>query len=273
MQIPPLLYGTAWKEERTAPLVRDALRAGFRGIDTANQRKHYHEAGVGAALKEAFDEGSVARADLFLQTKFTYARGQDHRLPYDPAAPISAQVEQSFASSLQHLGVESLDAYLLHGPATARGLVDADREAWRAMEAIATSGRVGQLGISNVAIDQLEALWGFAEVKPTLVQNRTFTRPRADADVRAFCRAHGMGYEGFSLLTAVPHALAHPSLRDIATRAQRSVAEVLFAWCLAEGMIVLTGTSSAEHMAADLSASGIALRADERATIGALVGA
>ena len=73
---------------KTAPprLTEMALRAGFRGIDTANQRRHYFEAGVGEALSAAYTAGVVTREDVFLQTKFTYQRGQDHRLPYDPVS-------------------------------------------------------------------------------------------------------------------------------------------------------------------------------------------
>ena len=106
VRVPRFIYGTAWKEHRTEGLTRLALEVGFRGIDTANQRKHYFEAGVGAAIAAA----GIARDELFLQTKFTDVRGQDHRLPYDPDAPpfsselIWRQVEQSFASSLTHLG-------------------------------------------------------------------------------------------------------------------------------------------------------------------------
>src|SRR3984957_16816794 len=87
--VPDFLYGTAWKEDRTAALTELALRTGFRGIDTANQRRHYFEAGVGQGLAAAYRAGVVTRPDLFLQTKFTYQRGQDHRLPYDPAASLS----------------------------------------------------------------------------------------------------------------------------------------------------------------------------------------
>src|SRR6202045_4116862 len=102
--IPAFLYGTAWKEERTPALVELALRSGFRGIDTANQRRHYFEEGVGQGLAAAYRAGIVTREDLFLQTKFTYRRGQDHRLPYDPEASLSIQVAQSMASSLARLG-------------------------------------------------------------------------------------------------------------------------------------------------------------------------
>ena len=103
LSIPAFLYGTAWKEDRTATLTERALRAGFRGIDTANQRKHYFEAAVGEAVVAAINEGLVTRQEVFLQTKFTYQRGQDHRLPYDPQASLAAQVSQSLASSLEHL--------------------------------------------------------------------------------------------------------------------------------------------------------------------------
>src|ERR1700693_3754074 len=93
--VPDFLYGTAWKEDRTPALTELALRMGFRGIDTANQRRHYFEGGVGQGLASAYRAGVVTRADLFLQTKFTYQPGQDRRLPYDPAATLSAQVTQS----------------------------------------------------------------------------------------------------------------------------------------------------------------------------------
>src|SRR3954452_19245911 len=116
VEVPRMFYGTAWKEDRTRRLTELALRQGFRGIDTANQRRHYDEAAVGQAIAAAVAGGLVARDELFLQTKFTFRRGQDHRLPYDPGAPVAAQVAQSFASSLGHLGVAVIDSYLLHGP-------------------------------------------------------------------------------------------------------------------------------------------------------------
>src|SRR5205085_4435574 len=96
--VPDFLYGTAWKEDRTPVLTELALQSGFRGIDTANQRRHYFEAGVGEGLAVAYRAGVVTRADLFLQTKFTYQAGQDNRLPYDPSASFSVQVAQSMAS-------------------------------------------------------------------------------------------------------------------------------------------------------------------------------
>src|SRR5947208_13417178 len=89
VEVPRFLYGTAWKEDETRRLTGLALREGFRGIDTANQRRHYHEAAVGEAVGAAVAGGLVSRDDLFLQTKFTFRDGQDHRLPYDPTAPVA----------------------------------------------------------------------------------------------------------------------------------------------------------------------------------------
>src|SRR5262249_57453482 len=132
-----------------------AVGEGLRGIDTANQGRHYHEAAVGQAVAASVGNGLVAREDLFLQTKFTFRRGQDHRLPYDPEAPIPVQVEQSFASSLEHLGTEVIDSYVLHGPTQRAGLAAADWEARRAMDAIHDSGKARLLGVSNRALEQL----------------------------------------------------------------------------------------------------------------------
>ena len=134
--VPRFLYGTAWKEDATQRLVELAIKQGFRGVDTANQRRHYVEAAVGQAISAVIGSGLVMRDDLFVQTKFTFSTGQDHRLPYDSQAPVGMQVAQSFASSLEHLGVEVIDSYVLHGPTARKSLTSADWAAWRAMEAI-----------------------------------------------------------------------------------------------------------------------------------------
>ena len=101
VSVPTFIYGTAWKEEHTARLVRSALAAGFRGIDTANQRRHYNEAGVGEALEEALAVDGLSRVQLFLQTKYTFRRGQDHRLLYDPDADPNGQTGSHGARKLR----------------------------------------------------------------------------------------------------------------------------------------------------------------------------
>lgn len=264
---PPFLYGTAWKEDQTARLTRLAMENGFRGIDTANQRKHYFEAGVGAAVRSAVDDGVVRREELFLQTKFTYRDGQDHRLPYDPDADPATQVRQSFASSLEHLHVETLDSYMLHGPSRRRGLADADREVWRTMEELHAAGKTRFLGISNVALDQLELLCATARVKPAFVQNRCFARTGWDGAVRAFCRTHGIVYQGFSLLTANATELRTPAFRDIVRRTGLTPAQVVFRFALQVGMLPLTGTTDAAHMREDLAATELTLSDEDVARI------
>lgn len=257
------IYGTAWKEEQTAALVEEALSAGFRAIDTANQRKHYHEAGAGETIARWLRESKVTREELFIQTKFTFVEGQDHRLPYDPAADLSVQVQQSFQSSLEHLGVDFIDSLLLHGPRTRRGLTDADLEVWRAMESLQKDGRVRSIGVSNVTADQLELLCGLAEVLPSFVQNRCYARMGWDQAVREVCGRRDIAYQGFSLLTANVAELGSERIRNIARRHGATIAQAVFAFARGIGMIPLTGTTDPQHMREDLGSLELELEPEE----------
>jgi diketogulonate reductase-like aldo/keto reductase len=270
--LPNFLYGTAWKEDRTPALIELALRMGFQGIDTANQRRHYFEAGVGQGLAAAYRAGVVARADLFLQTKFTYRPGQDHRLPYDPAASLPIQVAQSMASSLEHLGTTHVDSYVLHGPASGYGWTDADSEVWEAMIKERDTGRTRLLGVSNVSLQHLEEMAAAHAEAPAFVQNRCYARLGWDRDVRLFCRERKIIYQGFSLLTANPEVLRHPLVTGLAARANRTPAQVVFSFARAVGMLPLTGTSNAEHMKQDLASVEVALSPDVVGAIESLAG-
>jgi diketogulonate reductase-like aldo/keto reductase len=261
--VPAFLYGTAWKEDRTAALTELALRHGFRGIDTANQRRHYVEAGVGEALRAAVAAGVVTRADVFVQTKFTYLRGQDHRLPYDPAAPLSTQVAESMASSLEHLGTDYVDSYVLHGPASGHGWGEDDAETWTAMIRERDAGRTRLLGVSNVSLRHLLQMEAAGAEQPAFVQNRCFARLGWDRAIRGFCAERGIGYQGFSLLTANPEVLEHPVIARIAAREKATPAQVVFRFSRAVGMLPLTGTSDPEHMTQDLASARLTLSADE----------
>ena len=270
-KIPGILYGTAWKEDRTPGLIENAIRMGFRGIDTANQRRHYFEAGVGEGLAAVYRDGIVRRADLFLQTKYTYQPGQDHRLPYDPEADLSTQVAQSMASSLEHLGTDYVDSYVLHGPASGYGWSESDEEVWAAMALERDEGRTRLLGVSNVSLAHLEGLEAAGTEMPRFVQNRCFARFGWDRDVRAYCRDRGITYQGFSLLTANPEVFGHPQIHAIAARGM-TLPQVVFAFARAVGMLPLTGTTDIEHMKQDLAALELALPDDAVAAIESLAG-
>lgn len=257
------MYGTAWKEERTEELTRLAIDAGYRAIDTANQRRHYHEAAVGEAVGLWLKRGKLRREDLFLQTKYTFLPGQDRRLPYDPEAPIAAQVEQSVQSSLAHLQTDFLDSLLLHGPSRRFGLGAADWEAWGAMEGLAERGVARVIGVSNVSAEQLESLLDRARRPPVFVQNRCFARMGWDADVRRLCRARGIAYQAFSLLTANVEVLQSPLIRRIAGRLRSTIPQVIFCFARAAGMLPVTGTSDPEHMRQDIESLRLELSDEE----------
>lgn len=252
MKYPSFMYGTAWKEADTARCVRDAMSAGFRAFDTANQRKHYHEEAVGEVISEYISKGKITRAELFLQTKFTFANGQDHRLPYNAKDPIVKQVQDSFASSLQHLQTDYLDSYILHGPMTSRGLTVEDWEAWSAIEHFKNAGKVRYIGVSNVSLEQLTEFTFSAALKPSFVQNRCYAQTGWDKSVRDFCEENGIVYQGFSLLTANTNYFQHPKFIEIMKKNQLTASQLVFTFARQIGMMPLTGTTNSKHMVEDL---------------------
>ena len=270
--VPLIMYGTAWKEDRTQALTLEAIATGFRAFDTANQRKHYVEEEVGAAVRTAIASGTVTQEDLFLQTKFTYQHGQDYRLPYDPDCDLTTQVRQSIASSLEHLGVTRIDSYILHGPSRSSGLGQADWQTWRAMEDAVDGGLIGLLGISNVTVDQLDTLLGGVRIMPAFVQNRCLARASWDAGVRAICQTHDIIYQAFSLLSGNRQVLLQPRVTEIADRHNKSVPQVAYRFALQLGMLPLTGTTDGAHMRHNFDIFDFTLTRDETGTLLALGG-
>ena len=260
--LPSFMYGTAWKEGSTSHLVQLAVASGFTAIDTANQLVHYREDLVGEALL-ALDKQGVKRDTLFLQTKFTPVNGQDHRTPYDASADLTTQVRQSFASSLTHLHTDYVDSYVLHGPYSRWGLGESDREVWAAMEEFYEAGKTKMIGISNVSAGQLTQLCAEARIKPMVVQNRCYASQGWDREVREICLAHGIVYQGFSLLTANREVMADPDIRAIAKRLGTGSAQIIFRFAIQVGMLPLTGTTSEQHMKDDLQAKQLALFPEE----------
>lgn len=267
--MPPILYGTAWKKERTAALVELAIRCGFRGIDTACQPKHYHEPGVGEGIAAASCHG-VPRDALYLQTKFTPLTGQDPaRIPYTAGALLAQQVAESCAVSLRNLHTDYLDCLVLHSPLPTMAET---LEVWRAFEECVERGEVRRLGISNCAnLKTLKALCESARIKPTVVQNRFYQATHYDRDLRAFCVAQGIQYQSFWTLTANPTLLAAKPIKRLARQYVRTPAQILFRFLTQRGIVPLTGTSSETHMREDLAIFDFELSRDECRELDTLV--
>ena len=250
VKMPWIIYGTAWKKEHTADLVVKAIQAGFSGIDTACQPKHYDESLVGAALHRLKDHG-IERKDLYLQTKFTPLSGQDPReVPYDKNSPVELQVAQSFEASKKNLQTEYVDSLVLHSPMAPHLLL---MKVWNAMEKIQKTGGARQLGISNCYdTEVIRSLYADANVKPAVVQNRFYQETGYDTDLRHWCSNHGVIYQSFWTLTANPHILASNTIRTIAQKYKKTEAQIFFRYLTHSGIVPLTGTSSEQHMREDL---------------------
>ena len=251
VKMPRIIYGTAWKKDRTADLVVKAVQTGFRGIDTACQPKHYNEALVGTALQRLKDHG-IERKALFLQTKFTPLSGQDPRqVPYDKNSPVELQVAQSFEASKKNLQTEYVDSLVLHSPMAPHVLL---MKVWDAMEKIQKTGGARQLGISNCYnTEVMRSLYADANVKPAVLQNRFYQETGYDANLRHWCSNHGLIYQSFWTLTANPHVLSSNTVRTVAKKYKKTEAQIFFRYLSQSGIVPLTGTTSEQHMREDLS--------------------
>jgi diketogulonate reductase-like aldo/keto reductase len=260
MHAPPIIYGTAWKKDQTEALVTRAIRAGFRGVDTACQPKHYHEPGVGAAI--AAYQRESPRESLWVQTKFTPLSGQDpKRVPYDVNASLPEQVAQSFAVSLRNLQTSYLDALILHSPLPRE---EQTLSVWQAMEALVDAGGVQRIGISNCyEMRVLEKLYAASRIKPAIVQNRFYAETDYDIEIRAFCLDHAMSYQSFWTLSANPQLLEDETVRLLTLKYHRTAAQVLFRYLTQVGVTPLTGTKSDAHLREDLAICEFELTASE----------
>ncbi|KAJ4371663.1 hypothetical protein N0V86_008216 [Didymella sp. IMI 355093] len=253
---PAFTYGTAWKKDQTRSLVKEALKQGFRRIDTAAQPKHYQEPLVGEALREAYTEGLVSRGDVYVQTKYTTPAGQDlNSMPYDANAPLESQIHTSVASSLKNLRTQQgsqegtyLDCLLLHSPLPT---IEQTLEAWRLLETYVPH-KIKALGISNVTLPVVREIYNLCSIKPSVVQNRFYAQTRYDGPLRAFCHENGIIYQSFWTLTGNPKLLKSKPVQELAQAAEVSVPTALYALVIDLGVEVLNGTTSAEHMREDI---------------------
>ncbi|KAF3399591.1 D-arabinose dehydrogenase [NAD] [Talaromyces pinophilus] len=265
--IPEIIYGTAFKFDKTAHLVEAALRAGFRGIDTASSSHAYREALVGDGITVAMTSGDFSREDLYIQTKFSpFKEGKDPlNYPYDTTASILDQVEESIAASLRNLRTDYIDCLILH---SLYPKIEDTIEAWHAMEKLVPS-RVHTLGLSNVDLGSLQKVYNSATIKPRVVQNR-FTEDTADnptpnfpkdlpyplvpfdRDVRDYCRRHDIVYTPWGLLWGNPSLLDNPDLFMTIGQVLGVSKQVACYACMLHSkscnMKVLCGTTKEERM-------------------------
>ncbi|KAH9912890.1 NADP-dependent oxidoreductase domain-containing protein [Fomitopsis serialis] len=245
-----IIYGTAWKKERTTDLVVNAVLNDFRAIDTEL---------VGEALEILQNQHGIRREDLFIQTKFTSLGGQDRSkpLPYNPSDPIPTQIQTSVQNSLRNLRTTYLDSLLLHSPLSR---VADTVTAWRALVALQDEGTVHTIGMSNTydvrVLEQLERETGR---RVQVVQNRWFEGNAWDREVCRYCRERGIQYQSFWTLSGSPSLLAHPSLRAVAHAKHCTPAQALFRLAQMHGVTPLSGTTSVEHMREDVAAAEIDL--------------
>jgi len=255
-----MIYGTAWKKEKTKELVELAIKKGFRAIDTACQPKHYREDLVGKGIAQALKENNLSREDLFIQTKFTPPSGQDiETIPYNIEDEIEVQVEASLNKSLENLQVEYIDSLLLHSPISP--YIDM-KKAWKVLEKFVLEGKIKHLGISNIYDSKLlEYFYNDEDItfKPVIIQNRFYKQTNYDRDIRAFCENHEMMYQSFWSLTANINHLTSGYFMSLSKKYERTPEQIFYRFLDQIGITPLNGTTSEIHMENDLSINDFAI--------------
>ncbi|CAN9083702.1 unnamed protein product [Alternaria alternata] len=191
-----------------------------------------------------------------LQTKYTTPAGQDlSNMPYDPEAPLDVQIHTSVASSLKNLRHDQkseddsyIDCLLLHSPLPTS---EQTLQAWRLLETYVPH-KIRSLGISNVTLPILRDLWLRANVKPAVVQNRFYPDTYHDVELREYCRLSGIMYQSFWTLTGNPALLKSKPVAALAKATNVELPIALYALVMDQGIVVLNGSTSTEHMRADL---------------------
>lgn len=205
--------------------VKVAIKHGYRSIDTA--AIYENEEGVGQGIREGLKEAGISREDLFVTSKVWNAD-----LGYE--STIAA-----YEKSLQKLGLEYLDLYLIHWPVEGKY-----KEAWRALETLYKEGKVKAIGVSNFQIHHLKDLMEDAEVKPMV--NQVECHPRlTQKEVQAFCKEQGIQLEAWSPLMQ-GELLDNEVLQAIATKHGKSVAQVILRWDIQNGIVTIP-KSTKEH--------------------------
>ncbi|HEV7169323.1 MAG TPA: aldo/keto reductase [Micrococcaceae bacterium] len=246
VSIPQLGFGVFQvPAEQTQKVVEDALAAGYRHIDTA--AAYRNEAGVGAAIAAS----GIPREDIFVTTKLRNGEQEN--------------AAQAFQASRAALGLDVVDLYLIHWPVPSAGLFT---QAWKQLEKLYADGQVRAIGVSNFLPEHLDTLLASAQVVPAVNQielHPTFQQ-RALADK---CRSHGIAVEAYSPL-GQGSDLSEPTLAEIANAHGATPAQIVLAWHLAIGNIVIPKSADSGRMRQNLAAANIGLSAADVEAISAL---
>jgi alcohol dehydrogenase (NADP+) len=267
--MPAVGFGTLIADAAiTTSATTDALAAGYRHIDCAERYRNERE--VGGALRAALSAGEVAREELFITTKLWNTNHRPER------------VEPAFNASLDKLGLDYLDLYLIHTPFAFKpgdeqdprdesGAIVYDRsvtllDTWRAMEALVDHKRCRAIGLSDIGLDQLQPLYESARIKPAVVQVEAHPY-LPESELLAFCKKHGIVFLAFAPLGhgIRPGPLEDPVVLQIAARLGKTPAQVLLAWAVQRGTAVLTTPKTAARARENFDIS--ALPADAFDTI------
>ncbi|GIG64679.1 aldo/keto reductase [Phytomonospora endophytica] len=247
--MPQLGFGV-WQvgDDEATTAVAEALRAGYRLIDTA--AGYSNEPGVGRALADS----GIARGELFITTKLANPdQGRDAAL-------------RAFDTSLAKLGLDHVDLYLIHWPIPHR---DRYVETWRALEEIHADGRAKAIGVSNFQIGHLERLAKETGTVPAV--NQIELHPQlSQAQLREYHADHGIATEAWSPLGQGGDLLTDPALTAIAEAHGVTVAQVVLRWHLQLGNIAIPKSVTPSRIAANIDVFGFALTDTDLATITAL---
>ncbi|MCQ6278521.1 aldo/keto reductase [Bacillus sp. EB600] len=200
--------------EEVIESVKAAIKNGYISIDTA--AIYGNEKGVGRAIKES----GVLREELFITTKLWIAdQGYETTL-------------KAFETSMEKLGLDYLDLYLIHWPGK-----DKYKETWKAFEKLYKDGRVRAIGVSNFLVHHLEDLIGSAEIKPMV--NQVELHPHlTQKDLLSYCKKEGIQVEAWSPLKQ-GQLLNDPTLTEIAQKYNKSVAQIILRWDLQNEVVII----------------------------------
>jgi len=247
--MPALGFGTLIPDAAvTITATRDALEAGFRHFDCAE--RYGNEREVGRALKAGLAAGGIARGDIFVTTKLW---NSNHR---------PARVEPAFEASLERLGLNYLDLYLIHTPFAFQpgdeqdprdkdGNVLYDHgvtllDTWRAMESLVDGGKCRAIGLSDIGLDEVKVIYESARIKPAVVQVESHPY-LPETELLEFCKEKGVVFLAFAPLGhgMKPGLLEDPVISGIAARVGKTAAQVVLAWAVQRGTALLTTPRSA----------------------------